>query len=199
VALVGYLSLGPIGNMLSPGQVMNTSFDALALVNTYGAFGHVGKERNEIVFEGTRDAELTPSTQWTPYEFRCKPGDPARRPCLMSPYHYRIDWQIWFAAMTTPSRAPWTLHFVWKLLHGDKNTIGLLAGNPFPDGPPRYIRAQLWRYEYAPSGASAWWKRTFVQQWLPPLSVQSPELLSFLRNYDWIGSEAAADATDDDG
>ncbi len=79
---------------------MNTSFDPLHLVNTYGAFGSVGQERNEIIFEGSDDAVITPESQWKAYEFKCKPGDPFRRPCVISPYHYRLDWQIWFAAMS---------------------------------------------------------------------------------------------------
>ncbi len=200
VVVVALLSVNPLANMLSPGQVMNRHFDPLALVNTYGAFGHVGKERNEIVFEGTRDPVVTPQTKWTPYEFKCKPGDPDRHPCLMSPYHYRLDWQIWFAAMTTPDHAPWTLHFIWKLLHHDRRTLGLLARDPFPDGPPTFIRAQLYRYEYARIGENPWWNRTLLGPWFPPLAANQPQLVSFLQAYGWVGNDSdTADATDDDG
>jgi hypothetical protein len=69
---------------------MNASFDRLRLVNTYGAFGSVGRERNEIVFEATRDEVLGPDTRWQAYEFKCKPGDPARRPCWMSSLPSRL-------------------------------------------------------------------------------------------------------------
>jgi hypothetical protein len=183
--VVGFLSLGPIANLFSSDQVMNTSFDPFDIVNTYGAFGSVGRERDEIVFEGTTDAVLSDATRWRPYEFRCKPGDPMRRPCWMSPYHYRVDWQIWFAAMTEPDQAPWTLHFVWKLLHGDRQTLSLLAADPFDGRPPRFIRATLYRYRFAPLGQKAWWEREPLGLWLPALSVDDPRLLRFLAAYGW--------------
>jgi hypothetical protein len=195
VALIAGLSLGPVGNLLSSEQVMNTSFNAFDLVNTYGAFGTVGRERDEIVFEGTADAEPDEKATWKAYEFKCKPGDPERRPCLMSPYHYRIDWQIWFAAMTDPQGAPWTLHLVWKLLHGDRVTLGLLGNDPFPDKPPRFIRAKLYRYRFARHGESGYWHREMLGLWLTPLSVDDARLQRFLSAYGWLG---AAPATEDD-
>jgi len=156
-------------------------------VNTYGAFGSVGKQRGEIVFEGTMD-EPGPSASWKEYEFKCAPGDPMRRPCLVSPYHERLDWQIWFAAMSTPDRYPWTVHFVWKLLHNDEGTLSLMAGNPFPDAPPRSIRAQLYHYEFAKPGnpEGRWWNRTLVGPWLPPLSADDPRLRRFLAGQGWL-------------
>jgi hypothetical protein len=188
VAIVALLSVDPVMNLVSPRQIMNTSFSALDLVNTYGAFGAVGKERHEIVFEGTRDEVVTEATRWKAYEFVCKPGDPSRRPCVISPYQPRIDWQIWFAAMSVPQREPWTLHLVWKLLHNDPGARSLLGNDPFADGPPRYIRARYYRYEFAPPGdaSHAWWKRTLIGDWLPPLSVSDPRLRTFLADYGWL-------------
>ena len=188
VLLVAVLSYFPVANLLSSRQAMNTSFDPLHLVNTYGAFGSVGRERDEIIFEGTDDEVITPETQWRAYEFKCKPGDPFRRPCVISPYHYRLDWQIWFAAMSGPDQYPWTLHLVWKLLHNDRGALSLLANNPFPNSPPRHIRAELYRYQFARwrEGSPAWWIRNRVGPWLPVLSVQDPSLLRFLAAYGWI-------------
>jgi hypothetical protein len=188
VLLVVVLSYFPIANLLSSRQAMNTSFDPLHLVNTYGAFGSVGQERNEIIFEGSDDAVVTPETQWKAYEFKCKPDDPFRRPCVISPYHYRLDWQIWFAAMSAPDQYPWTLHLVWKLLHNDSGALSLLANNPFPDSPPRYVRAELYRYRFARwgEGNSAWWTRTRLSSWLPALSVKDPSFLRFLAAYGWV-------------
>jgi hypothetical protein len=167
---------------------MNTSFNRLALVNTYGAFGSVGRQRGEIVFEGTDEPVVTERTLWREYEFKCKPGDPFRRPCLVSPYHHRLDWQIWFAAMSSPRRYPWTLHLVWKLLHNDPGALGLLAGNPFPRTPPRFIRARFYRYEFAAPGdeGGAWWTRTLLGDWLPPLSRDDPRLREVLAAYGWL-------------
>ena len=188
VVLVSVLSFRPVGNLLSQHQMMNTSFNRLELVNTYGAFGSVGRLRPEIVFEGTSDETITAETRWREYEFKCKPGDVMRRPCVIAPYQERIDWQIWFAAMSTPERYPWTLHLVWKLLHNDRGALSLLATNPFPDAPPRYIRARFYRYEFAPPGdpSGAWWKRTLLDEWLPPLSADDLRLRRFLAAHGWL-------------
>jgi hypothetical protein len=177
---VAILSLNVVDNLFSSRQKMNASFDPFDLVNTYGAFGSVGKERDEIVFEGSRDG-----ASWIAYEFKCKPGDPDRAPCIVAPYQLHLDWQIWFAAMGQPGDEPWTLHFVWKLLHNDRDTLSLLANDPFPDAPPRFIRATLFRYEFAPIGAHGWWRRTEIGPWLPALSTDDPELLRFLAAYGW--------------
>jgi hypothetical protein len=188
VVLVGVLSIPPVLNLVSSRQVMNSSFEPLALVNTYGAFGTVGRERDEIVFEGTEDPEPGADTVWKPYEFPCKPGDPLRRPCIVSPFQPRLDWQIWFAAMASPSDYPWTLHFSWKLLEGDRGVLRLLANDPFPDAPPRFVRAQLYRYAFAPPDApdGAWWTRELLGPWLRPLSLDDPQLRDALQRFGWL-------------
>jgi hypothetical protein len=174
-AIIVCLSIAPALNLASGQQIMNGSFDRFHLVNTYGAFGSVGRQRQEIIFEGTTDETLGPDTVWKAYEFPFKPGDPMRRPSIIAPLQPRLDWAIWFAAMATPNDYLWTLHFVWKLLHNDPGTLSLLANNPFPQQPPRYIRAQLYRYEFAPPGnpQGAWWQRQLLGEWLPPLSADS--------------------------
>jgi hypothetical protein len=175
-AVIVCLSIAPTLNLVSGHQVMNGSFDRLHLVNTYGAFGSVGRERMEIIFEGTTDEFPGPDTVWRAYEFPFKPGDPMRRPPIIAPLQPRLDWAIWFAAMSTPNEYLWTLHFVWKLLHNDPGTLSLLANNPFPHDPPVFIRAQLYRYHFAPPGnpQGAWWTRELVGEWLPPLSTANP-------------------------
>ena len=187
VAVVALLSVPVVLNLLSPRQEMNTSYDTLNLVNTYGAFGTVGQTRNEIVFEGTRDSIPTDSTHWLAYEFPAKPGDPMRRPPIVAPFQPRLDWSIWFAAMATPDQYPWTLHFIWKLLHGDRGVMTLLANDPFPGAPPRWIRASYWRYEFAPPSdpTHAWWKRERIGNWLPPLAADDPRLREFAVQEGW--------------
>jgi hypothetical protein len=177
-AVVAVLSLNPVANMLSPGQLMNASFDPFDLVNTYGAFGSILRERREIVLQGTADEEPSDQARWLDYEFKCKPGEVERRPCVVSPYHYRVDWQMWFAAMSGPSEQPWLLFLVAKLLEGDPGTLGLLAEGPFRDRPPRYIRARLYGYEFARPGdpGRAWWRRTLLGEYLPPLSREDLRL-----------------------
>ena len=185
--LVALLSVPVVLNLVSPRQVMNTSFDRLDLVNTYGAFGTVGRERDEIVFEGTRDSIPDDSAHWSAYEFPAKPGDPMRRPALVAPFQPRLDWSIWFAAMATPAQYPWTLHFEWKLLHGDRGVMSLLANDPFPGAPPRWIRASFYRYEFAAPGdtSHAWWKRQRLGDWLPPLSAADPQLQEIAAARGW--------------
>jgi hypothetical protein len=195
-ALVALLSVAPIENLLSKHQLMNTAHDPLELVNSYGAFGSVGKTRNEVIFEGTRD-DLGPNAVWLPYEFKCKPGNPDRRPCFVAPYHLRIDWQIWFAAMEDVNDEPWTVHLVWQLLHNDPLALGLLDGNPFPGSPPKYIRARLFRYELVPPGDKGWWKRTELGEWLPALSIDDPRMHKFLQVYGWLPGAPPRDEPDD--
>jgi hypothetical protein len=156
-------------------------------VNTYGAFGSVGTERHEIVFQGTMDETITSATVWKEYEFWCKPGDPMRRPCVIAPFQPRLDWQIWFAAMSSPERYPWTLHLIWKLLHDDRGALSLLAKDPFPGAPPRFIRAAYFEYAFAPPGnpSGAYWTRTYLGEWLPPLSAQDERLRRFLQAHGW--------------
>jgi hypothetical protein len=169
--VVGLLSVNPVLNLLSPGQVMNTSFDPFGLVNTYGAFGSVGRERYEIVLEGTDSAAPASDADWRAYEFPCKPGDPERRPCWISPYHYRLDWQMWFAAMPGAGTERWLVRLVAKLLDGDPAVRALLAPGAFEDHPPRLIRARYYRYAFTRRGeGTAWWRRTLVGEYLPPLS-----------------------------
>ncbi|MDB5276495.1 MAG: lipase maturation factor family protein [Ferruginibacter sp.] len=186
--VIALLSIQPALNMVSPGQVMNRSFDPLDLVNTYGAFGSVGKERFNVVFEGTVDSDSTDKANWKPYLYKGLPVLPDKRPQQIAPYHLRLDWQMWFAAMGSPDDYPWTLHLQWKLLHNDPGAVGLFASNPFPDKPPHYIRAVLYRYSFAKAGdkPERWWNREKVSNWIPAMDANDPRLIAFLRSYGWM-------------
>jgi lipase maturation factor len=185
LALVAVLSVNPVANLFSSEQVMNTSFDRLHLVNTYGAFGSVGRARCEIVIEGTEDGVIGPDTKWIAYEFPAKPGDPRRRLPWISPYHYRVDWQIWFAAMQPVDRHPWLVRLLWKLLHNDPRARSLLANDPFPNDPPQFIRATVYQYSFTKplSGADTYWTRTRLGEWIEPLSVSDDRIPRFLAAY----------------
>ena len=147
--VIAALSIQPVLNILSPRQIMNTSFDPLDLVNTYGAFGSVGKERLNVVFEGTMDDVPDDKANWKPYHYKGLPVDLDKRAPQIAPYQLRLDWQMWFAAMSNADEYPWTVNLVSKLLHNDPGAVGLFADNPFPDKPPRFIRAVLYRYSFA--------------------------------------------------
>jgi hypothetical protein len=192
--VVGVLSLLPVANLISPQQIMNTSFNRLDLVNTYGAFGTIGGERLNVVFEGT-DADVPDDhAVWRAYPYEALPVALDRRPPQIAPYQPHLDWQMWFASMSTPDRYPWTLHLVWKLLHNDPGALSLFVGNPFPQKPPRYIRAVLYRYEFDRPGnpEGNWWKREEMGLWLPPLSIDDPRLTGFLKQAGWLENTNSA-------
>ncbi|GAA2454334.1 lipase maturation factor family protein [Streptomyces lavendulocolor] len=171
-ALVVFLSRRPARNLLSRRQAMNRSFDPLHLVNTYGAFGSVGRVRHEIVIEGTDEPTVHPGTVWREYEFKGKPGGVRRLPRQFAPYHLRLDWMMWFAALSPAYAHGWFAPFVERLLEGDRDTLRLLRHNPFPDAPPVRIRARLYRYRFTTwrelRETGAWWHRTHVREFLPP-------------------------------
>jgi hypothetical protein len=186
--LIALLSIQPVLNILSPGQVMNSSFDPLGLVNTYGAFGSVGRERFNVVFEGTADENPDDKANWKPYIYKGLPVELNKRPPQIAPYQLRLDWQMWFASMSSPDQYPWTLNLVWKLLHNDARALSLFAGNPFTNKPPRYVRAVLYRYTFAKPGnlSGRYWNRTVVRAWLPPLSANDAQLVKYLKSAGWI-------------
>ncbi|XP_070304377.1 lipase maturation factor 1 [Salvelinus sp. IW2-2015] len=142
--LIGYLSVPVVLNLLSTKQVMNTSFDPLRIVNTYGAFGSITKERTEVILQGTMNEDpKDPEAVWEEYQFLCKPGDLTRRPCLISPYHYRLDWLMWFAAFQTYEQSEWVIHIAGRLLANDTSILSLMEYNPFQGRDnPRWVRGE---------------------------------------------------------
>jgi hypothetical protein len=172
-ALVVVLSYQPARNLLSRRQLMNYSFNKLHLVNAYGAFGSITKVRHEVVIEGTDDANVADSTIWKEYEFKGKPGDVKRRPRQVAPYHLRLDWLMWFIALSPAYGQGWFMEFIGRLLTNDPLILKLLRVNPFPDHPPNIIRARFYRYEFTMwkerRDTGAWWKRTLVDEFLPPV------------------------------
>lgn len=177
--LVAVLSYWPIQNMFSSQQSMNRSFDPLHLVNTYGAFGSITQNRYELVIEGTQDENVTEETDWQAYEFKGKPTDTGSRPPQWAPYHLRLDWQLWFAAMTPRPRRRWFPKFIQKLLEGDENVLSLLDHNPFPDDPPTHIRVQRYQYRYTTRDerreTGDWWHRKAINDYYGPISLDTME------------------------
>ena len=148
------------GDRYVPGWVegLLDAFAPFRSVNGYGLFRVMTTERPEIVVEGSRDG-----VEWKAYEFRWKPGDPDRRPGFVEPFHPRLDWQMWFAALDPQAYRPLLESLIDHLLEGTPEVVGLMGRNPFPDSPPKYIRLKYFRYffsspeEQARSGA--WWVR----------------------------------------
>ena len=170
------LSWFPVRNLLSPDQAMNRSFDPFRLVNTYGAFGTVSRVREEVVVEGTSDDEPGPSSTWLEYGFKGKPGEERRLPPQVAPYHLRLDWLMWFLPLSPAYGEGWFVPFLVRLLEGDRATLALLRRNPFPDLPPRWVRARLFRYRFTTwrerRETGAWWVRRPVADFVRPIRLR---------------------------
>jgi lipase maturation factor 1 len=149
-----------------PLQGVLARLEPLHVVNAYGAFAVMTKNRAEIILEGSDDG-LT----WKPWEFPWKPGRLDRRPDFVAPWQPRLDWQMWFASLGTCDRNPWLLSFQRHLLLGTEAPLRLLESNPFAGRPPRYVRSTSFEYRFAPLAAKDWWTRTEVGPYCPPLAL----------------------------
>ena len=141
------------------------------IVNGYGLFRVMTKDRREIVIEGSVDG-----IDWLPYEFKWKPGNLKRAPGWCAPHQPRLDWQMWFAALGTAQQNPWFVRLVICLLKGNRDVARLFVHDPFPNQPPRYVRAILYRYRFTTAKehrqTGAWWKRQELGEYLPTISLQ---------------------------
>ncbi len=177
-AIATFSLLGLIAKFtpLAVGSALQTAYDyvrPLHIVNSYGVFAVMTTTRPEVIVEGSDDGE-----HWRAYEFRYKPGDLRRRPGWNIPHQPRLDWQMWFAALDPYGNAPWFERFEACLQRNDPAVLALLANNPFPDRPPRYLRTLVYRYRYADAQthrrSGKWWTREPLGPFLPPLT-RAPE------------------------
>jgi hypothetical protein len=180
-----YRSYQPLLNLFAKQQAMNRSFDPFHIVNTYGAFGSITRDRPEIIFQGTQDALVSKETVWEEYHFKGKPGDVKRCPPQVTPYHYKLDWQLWFAAMSDYRYNPWTLNLVAKFLRADKGTMGLLRRDPFNGKRPRFVKAEVYLYKFTNMGEEGYWKRVWMHSYLPPLSLNDESFREYLKDEEW--------------
>jgi predicted DCC family thiol-disulfide oxidoreductase YuxK len=145
--------------------------ESFRIVNGYGLFRVMTKDRKEIVIEGSADG-----LDWKPYEFKWKPGDVTRAPSWCQPHQPRLDWQMWFAALGSYRENPWFVQTVIALLHGKPNVAALFEKNPFPEAPPRLLHATLYRYRFTSAEGhrqtGAWWKREELGEYLPSVSLE---------------------------
>ena len=175
------LSVPVVKNLLAKRQLMNASFDPLRLVNTYGAFGTVDEERYEFIVSAASNLD----DGWKEYHFKVKPGDVFRKPRFISPYHYRLDWQIWIAStIRNIDRSPWIYSFLFRLLEQDPDVLSLLESDPFEGEPesPKYIRIDKYRYKFQKpdrkdDGKQPYWTRELIGQAFPPRGVATLETL----------------------
>jgi hypothetical protein len=154
-----------------PAAYLDAQLAPFRTINSYGLFAVMTTERREIIVEGSNDG-----TNWLAYEFKYKPGDVTRRPGFIAPFQPRLDWQMWFAALGSPRQNPWFENFCERLLQGSPEVLALLEKNPFPGQPPRFIRAEFYDYHFTNAderhATGAWWRREFVGEYLPPVSLR---------------------------
>jgi hypothetical protein len=169
------LSYWPVRNLVGRRQLMNFAFNRFHLVGTYGAFGSITRKRYEVVLEGTADAEPGLDSVWKAYEFKGKPGNPRRRPPQIAPYHLRLDWMMWFAALSPQYAESWFGPLVQGLLAGHRPALALLRHDPFAGTAPVWIRATFWHYRFATraerKASGVWWVRDPVGEFLRPMTL----------------------------
>ena len=156
----------------APLRFLERAAAPLRLVNGYGLFAVMTTTRPEIMVEGSDDGET-----WTEYEFRWKAGDLSQPPEFVEPHQPRLDWQMWFAALGGYDQNPWFVAFMRRLLQGSPEVTALLRRSPFPDHPPRYVRAVLYLYRFTDlaerRATGHWWKREPQSLYLPAVSLES--------------------------
>jgi lipase maturation factor 1 len=162
--------LGASPRILAPLDFLRRPLAPLDLVSGYGLFAAMTTTRDEIEVEGSADGRT-----WRAYRFRWKPGPPEERPRFATPHLPRLDWQMWFAALGPVDRSPWFRAFARRLLEGSPVVLGLLAENPFPDAPPRFVRATIRRQRFTTLDegrrSGAWWRPGEPRPYLAPVSL----------------------------
>lgn len=155
-----------------PAAALASVASRLRLVSAYSLFATVPPTRQEIVIEGSDDG-----VEWKPYAFRHKPGDVKRAPGFVAPFQPRLDWHMWYAVIEPPEANPWFGRLMVLLLQGSKPALSLFGGNPFPDAPPAYVRATLYRYRFTTPEErkldGAWWRAAMRIEYFPTTSLSS--------------------------
>ncbi len=174
-------TVGLESRWMKPVDQVSAWVSPLRSFNSYGLFRVMTTSRPEIVIEGSNDGQA-----WVPYEFKWKPGDRSRRPRFATPHMPRLDWQMWFAALGTPEHNRWFSNFLLRLRDGSDTVFALLEDDPFPDGPPRYIRAVLFDYRFTSpaerGSGEGWWRREVLRLYHPVLAQpDSPPLTAMPR------------------
>jgi hypothetical protein len=167
---VGYVTVAQTIEMFWPKAPLENGpvavLEPFRIANAYGLFATMTPHRYEIEFQGSNDGQ-----SWTPYMFRYKPQDLEERPGIYAPYQPRFDWNLWFASLTSWQDAPIVPLTEERLLENDAHVLELFRGNPFPERPPRYVRAVLWQYWFTTvaekRAQGVWWRREYLGTYAP--------------------------------
>lgn len=127
------------------------------LVNGYGLFAVMTKERREITLEGSLDGQT-----WRAYRFPYKPGDPTEAPPEAFFHMPRLDWQMWFAALGPFRQSPWLGNLMMRLLEAEPDVLALFEDDPFDGRAPRFVRARIADYRFGDwellAEEGTWWR-----------------------------------------
>jgi len=163
------------GALPRPASALLSDLEPARIVNGYGLFAVMTTTRPEIVIEGSNDGNT-----WLAYEFKFKPGDLRRAPRWVEPFQPRLDWQMWFAALGDRSGSPWFTNLMVRLLQGSPPVLALFQRNPFPQAPPKYIRALIYDYKftrwYERRSEGKWWDRELLGSYFPVATLKQTPL-----------------------
>ncbi|XP_059257652.1 lipase maturation factor 2 isoform X2 [Mustela nigripes] len=180
-----YIEPSSHGHLWSGAHRLFGAVEHLQLANSYGLFRRMTGlgGRPEVVLEGSYDGH-----HWMEIEFMYKPGNVSRPPPVVVPHQPRLDWQMWFAALGPHTHSPWFTSLVLRLLQGKDPVVRLIQNDvakyPFHKQPPTYVRAQRYKYWFSqPGEQSQWWRRQWVEEFFPPVSLGDPTLDMLLRQF----------------
>jgi hypothetical protein len=162
--------------MIAPGAPLPSTpvvaLEPFRIADRYGLFARMTRGRYEIEFQGSQDGQ-----NWTTYPFRYKPQDPQKAPGIYAPYQPRFDWNLWFASLGEWRSNPIVPRTEERLLAGSQDVLALFAANPFPQGPPRQVRAVIWQYWFSTPEQKrtqgVWWTRKYLGLYAPTLERES--------------------------
>lgn len=145
-----------------------TALEPFRIANQYGLFAVMTRGRYEIEFQGSADGQ-----NWVAYPFRYKPQELNQPPRIYAPYQPRFDWNLWFASLGSWREYPIVPNTEVGLLSNERDVLSLFAANPFPQEPPRQIRAVLWQYWFTTlaekRATGMWWRRQLLGRYAPTL------------------------------
>ena len=147
------------------------ALEPFRIANQYGLFAVMTRGRYEIEFQGSTDGQ-----NWTAYPFQFKPQALNQAPGIYAPYQPRFDWNLWFASLGSWRENGVVLNAEVHLLQNGGDVLTLFAGNPFPNSPPKQVRAVLWQYWFTSMAerraTGNWWRRRLIGLYAPTLEIE---------------------------
>jgi len=159
----------PFGAVPLAPRGLVTALEPFRIANSYGLFAVMTRGRYEIEFQGSNDGRT-----WKEYPFRYKPQALNWRPRIYAPYQPRLDWNLWFASLGSWQSYQIVPQIEVRLAQGSPDVLALFAGNPFPQAPPKYVRAVLYQYWFSTMAEKRatgnWWRNNYLGVYAPVIT-----------------------------